>query len=57
MGAAITGGVGIGAFSFDDAASFIKIRRETQPNFENSRLYRELMPRFDALYEALCPVF
>ena len=57
MGAAITGAVGIGAISFDDAASFIKIARETLPNEENVAAYRALAPRFDALYEALCPYF
>ena len=57
MGAAITGAVGIGAIRFDDAASFIKIARESQPNEENVKAYRALASRFDALYEALYDYF
>jgi xylulokinase len=57
MGAAITGAVGIGAIRFDDAESFIKIARESQPNEENVKAYRALASRFDALYEALYDYF
>ena len=57
MGAAITGGVGIGAFGFEDAERFLKIAEEASPRREKCEAYRALMPRFDALYEALCPLF
>ncbi len=57
MGAAITGGVGIGAFTFEDAERFIKIKSERPPIAENTARYENLFSGFDALYERLCPYF
>ncbi len=54
MGAAIIGGVGVGAFQdFNVVDRFIKIESEQAPNEENRRQYLKMMPIFDDCYYAL----
>ncbi|MBE6631378.1 MAG: xylulokinase [Ruminococcaceae bacterium] len=58
MGAAITAGVGVGAFEdFSAIDKFIKISEENTPNIANKAKYDEMKALFDASYEALVPLF
>ena len=58
MGAAITAGVGIGAFeNFDAVDKFIKITKENKPNLLNNKKYAEFKKIFDELYYSLINVF
>ncbi len=58
MGAAITGGVGVGLFKdFGAADSFIEIADETRPDPEARAACEKSRVLFDAYYEALAPVF
>jgi xylulokinase len=54
MGAAVCGGVGIGAFdSFADVKRFVKPLKTIQPNRENARLYEKLAKIFESAYLGL----
>ena len=53
MGAAITAGVGIGAFGFDAVDKFIKIKEENMPNPELSAKYSEMKVLFEDAYCSL----
>ncbi len=58
MGAAVTGGVGVGMFdSYNVLDRFFKIEDTTLPIAENHAKYAELLERFDELYERLEPMF
>lgn len=58
MGAAITGGVGVGLFaSFDVIERFNKTEDVQEPISENVRKYQELMPLFNECYTCLEPLF
>ncbi|MBC8569897.1 xylulokinase [Zongyangia hominis] len=58
MGAAITGGVGVGAFDdFDVIDRFLTIDSELSPIEENARIYDRLKPIFDECYEGLVGVY
>lgn len=58
MGAAIIGGVGVGAFQdFNVVDRFIKIESECLPNRENQRQYQKMMPIFDKCYYALEEIY
>lgn len=59
LGAAITGGVGVGLFdSFETATErFISIRETHQPKRENTALYRRRRELFVKCYKALEPLF
>lgn len=58
MGAAITAGVGIGAFdSFDVANKFVEIRKEQTPNYRNYESYKKYKPLFEKLYQTMVPIF
>lgn len=58
MGAAITGGVGVGAFEdFSAIHKFLKTDAVVKPIPENVAKYKELMPVFDECYEALTGVY
>lgn len=58
MGAAITAGVGIGAFeNFDVADKFIKITEENRPNKENNDKYDDMKKLFEETYYSLISVF
>ena len=58
MGAAITAGVGVGAFKdFSSVDKFIKINRENKPNVENNHQYSELKKLFDEAYYSLESTF
>ncbi len=58
MGAAIIGGVGVGAFQdFSVVDRFIKIESEQIPNEENRRQYLKMMPIFDDCYYALEDIY
>ena len=58
MGAAITAGVGIGAFrSFDIIDKFLKNVRRFEPCDRDRAVYREMQTRFDECYHALEPIF
>lgn len=54
MGAAITGGVGVGLFpDFSVVDRFLQNRSTVRPNPENTAKYRELLPIFQDSYRAL----
>lgn len=58
MGAAITAGVGIGAFSdFEAADRFIKVASQVRPCPERQKQYEKPKRLFEEAYRALCPVF
>lgn len=57
MGAAVTAGVGIGAFGFDAVERFIKLRSEERADPESHAAYKPYKDRFEALYQALVPIF
>lgn len=58
MGAAITAGVGVGAFKdFDVVNKFIKINQENKPNFETSEKYKIMNELFDEAYYSLYKTF
>ncbi len=58
MGAAVTGGVGVGIFKdFDVIEKFIEIKSIEKPVKENSAYYQKLMPVFDDSYNALVDVY
>lgn len=58
MGAAITGGVGVGVFpNFDVVDRFIEIETRQTPIEENSAVYAKIKPIFDASYHALVGVY
>ena len=58
MGAAITAGVGISAFSgFDVAEQFVRICREKQPDMENHTAYAAYKPLYEDIYRAMEPLF
>ncbi len=54
MGAAVCGGVGIGAFkSFDAVARFTNYVNEIKPSKNNARLYEKLSKAFEMAYHGL----
>jgi xylulokinase len=58
MGAAVTGGVGVGAFSgFDAIERFIHIDQMHQPNPDTLPAYRHAAQLFDECYRALEPFY
>ena len=58
MGAAITGGVGVGLFeNFEVADKFIEVNAVHRPNQSNSERYHEIRELFDELYYALKPLY
>ena len=58
MGAAITGGVGVGLFrDFNVADQFIQVAEEARPDPAAAAAYAKARALFDAYYEALVPVF
>ena len=60
MGAAITAGVGIGAFeNFDIIGKFLKNVSRFEPGCSDAEraVYRDMQARFDECYHALEPIF
>ena len=58
MGAAITAGVGVGAFEdFSAVNKFIKIAEENKPNFKTNDKYDEMKELFDEAYFSLSKIF
>lgn len=58
MGAAITAGVGIGAFDgFNAVNKFIKIQEENKPDVSKNKKYTEMKKLFDEAYHSLQDVF
>jgi xylulokinase len=58
IGAAVTGGVGVGALKgFDCVGEFNEAVETTLPDAKNKETYEELMRTFDAVYYALEPLF
>lgn len=58
MGAAVTGGVGVGLFhNFDAVEKFIQIRSVHQPEPENSTVYEHSRELFDECYFSLYSAF
>jgi len=58
MGAAVIAGVGSGLFSdFSAINRFVRVRERVSGNDENQTVYRPLRRQFDAVYEALEPLF
>jgi len=58
MGAAITGGVGVGLFDgFDVIDRFLTIESTHEPNEANREQYLKMMPIFEKCYHALVDVY
>ena len=58
MGAAICGGVGIGAYEdFTVARQYNKTVAEVKPNKDNAKVYGEMYEAFNLAYEQLVPVY
>ena len=58
MGAAVTGGVGVGLYKdFDAIETFIKPAKLYLPNDRTSDTYQHARDLFESLYQALAPVF
>jgi xylulokinase len=58
MGAAVTGGVGVGLFdSFDVIDRFNQIEAEALPSKENHAEYQKRLALFDECYERMVPLF
>ena len=58
MGAAVTGGVGVGLFdNFDAVEKFIRIHSVHHPVPENSAVYQHTKELFDECYFSLQSVF
>ena len=58
IGAAVTAGVGIGAFSsFERINDFIEIENTIQPDLNNHALYKQKLELFDKSYYALYDIF
>ncbi|WP_094551912.1 xylulokinase [Petroclostridium xylanilyticum] len=58
MGAAVTGGVGVGVFKdFEVINKFIKVESVQEPIESNSKKYKEIMPIFDECYHSLEKVY
>ncbi len=58
IGAAVTGGVGVGLFkSFDEIDRFLKITDVHEPNPANVKAYAPVKDMFEACYEAMLPIY
>ena len=58
MGAAVTGGVGVGVFKdFQVINRFISVDDIEKPNAENSRQYKKMIPIFNDCYFSLLEVY
>ena len=58
MGAAITAGVGVGAFAdFDVVSKFIKINQENKPHAGAQEKYKAMKALFDESYDSLNAIF
>lgn len=58
MGAAVCGGIGVGAFKgFEVMESFNQIQSVIEPNHENYEIYQKMYNVFNNAYEALCGTF
>ncbi len=58
MGAAVTGGVGVGLFkSFDEIDRFLKITDVHEPNPANVKAYEPIKALFEDCYQAMMPVY
>lgn len=58
MGAAICGGVGIGAYpDFGVAKKFNKVLEEINPRYEYREMYNKLFDLFNKSYDALVPIY
>lgn len=58
MGAAVTGGVGVGVFKdFEVINRFIRVEDTQYPIEENHQTYKKMMPLFDECYNSLVNVY
>ncbi len=58
LGAAVAGGVGVGIYKdFSIVEHMNPIASTVMPNLENQKKYNQLLPVFNAAYEALVPVY
>ena len=58
MGAAVIGGVGVGALEgFNDINKFIKINSEVKPDAKNQVIYNKMQDVFDNAYDSLVDVY
>ena len=58
MGAAVIAGVGSGVYgSFDAIENFIEIQKSILPEEGSNKIYVPMKQKFEALYQALCPLF
>ncbi|MCL2811154.1 MAG: xylulokinase [Clostridia bacterium] len=58
MGAAVAGGVAVGAYKgYDTARQYNQIVAQVEPNLDNAGIYRDLYDTFKLAYEQLEPVY
>jgi len=58
MGAAVIGGVAAGVFKdFDVIDRFVRVENTAEPNGENQKVYRKLMPILEKAYRGLVEVY
>ena len=58
MGAAVTGGVGVGLFKdFDAIDRFMEITAVHEPNPEAVKAYAPVKEMFEACYQAMLPIY
>ncbi|MGI6664770.1 MAG: xylulokinase [Christensenellaceae bacterium] len=58
VGAAVLGGIALGIYEDERAVGkFMEISATTYPNKENHEKYKEIMPWFERVFEALEPVY
>ncbi|MBQ8857302.1 MAG: xylulokinase [Lachnospiraceae bacterium] len=58
MGAAVIAGVGSGIYEdFSAIEKFIEVQRSVEPDQKNYEHYKEIMKKYNAVYDALLPLF
>lgn len=58
VGTAVLGGIALGIYEDESAVEkFMEISAVTKPNLENHEKYKEIMPWFERVFEALEPVY
>lgn len=59
FGTAMLAGIAVGAFSSPEEALRVSARQKsiTDPIAENTRIYQEIFPRYQAIHDALAPIY
>lgn len=59
LGSAMLAGIAVGAFENEQAAvsKCVVKSNKTEPNFENTAKYRELLKKYKAVHDALAPIY